>query len=95
MMALGGVYALLLGGSLWVAWLAPAVAALPPLRAWQAATAMALFFCCDVTVGLGQLSGTAHAEIMRRLTWVFYAPALWLLAASGRRVRSSAQAAPI
>ena len=82
LLALGVAYALFLAVSLWVAWLSPLVGALP--RAGLVAAAMTIFFCCDLTVGLGGLLTGQGALIARSLTWVFYVPSLALLAASGR-----------
>jgi len=83
LLALAAAYALFLAASLCVAWLSPLVGALP--RAGQVAAAMTIFFCCDLTVGLGGLLAAPEALVARSLTWVFYVPALGLLAASGRR----------
>lgn len=90
LLELGAVYAAALAASVGLAWLSPALGALAPRRGAQAAAGMTLFFACDVTVALGALAGDRPALIARALTWVFYAPALALLALSGRGVPSRA-----
>ena len=52
---------------------------------------MILFFCCDICVGVSGATGADHsmqeaiATIAHNLVWVFYTPALVLLALSGYR----------
>jgi hypothetical protein len=81
----GAAYALVLAASLAAAWLAPRAGALPGARAVQAAVGMTLFFVCDLTVAAGQLLADPGARaVARAATFLAYAPALWLLALSGR-----------
>ena len=84
-LAVGAAYALILAASLAAAWLVPVAGVLPGGRAVQAAAGMTLFFLCDLTVAGGQiLPDPALRAVARASTFVAYAPALWLLASSGR-----------
>lgn len=89
LLALGAIYAAALAASVGVAWLSPLLGALTRRRGAQAAAGMTLFFACDVTVALGALAADRPALVARALTWIFYAPALALLALSGRASRAT------
>lgn len=69
--------------SLWVSWLTLKIGHFPRTGALLIGAGMTCFFLCDITVGLRMsLTGESARSAATALTWVFYAPALTLLALS-------------
>ena len=78
------LYSLFLCVSVWVGCLAPRTGSFDPINGRLIAVAMICFYACDVTVGLGlALPEGTKQMVAANLTWVFYTPALTLLAISG------------
>lgn len=72
------IYAFYLIISLYVAWGTIRRRFFPKKNAWMIAIGMTCFFLCDLNIGLSTLS-----PLMNTFVWVFYTPALLLLALSG------------
>lgn len=89
-------YGFILCISLWVG-LANFVLGLFPLpNARMIALGMLCFFCCDILVGMDGLLGYSTAWILTSsFIWVFYAPAITLLALSSYRYGSKAYSSAI
>jgi hypothetical protein len=80
------VYALILDASLWTGWTSGRVGYFPRRNAALIAASAALFFVGDYLVGFNlSLEPSVERVITLFLTWVFYAPAITLLALSGYR----------
>jgi hypothetical protein len=79
-------YSAVLSLSLYAALLAPLIGFFEMRSALFVATGMICFFLCDLTVGLRiSFSDDFLRTIVTSLTWVFYLPALLLIALSGNR----------
>jgi hypothetical protein len=77
-------YALIIGGSLWAAFVALTTDFFPHGNAILIAVGVALFFLSDVCVGFYRSLPRGYSQVLATyLTWVFYAPALVLTALSG------------
>ncbi len=77
------VYAVLLGISLWTAWMSRYVKFFPRKNAFLIALGMTFFFTADFLVGLNLSLPIGNERIITHyLTWIFYFPALLLLALS-------------
>lgn len=77
------VYALIVGSSTWVGLQTCIGTYYSPIVSRLICAGMVMFFCCDCTVGLGQvLTGCTPGIVVSSLTWMFYAPALVMLALS-------------
>ena len=77
-------YAILLSISLWVAISSSIIGAFPNINSKLISTGMILFILCDINVGLSMSlrQGTTHIFI-DSIIWIFYTPALLLIALSG------------
>jgi hypothetical protein len=77
------IYGILLSISLWAGLAAHILHLLPPANSVMAALGMICFFCCDVLVGLdAALEAGLPWLLANSFIWVFYIPALTLLALS-------------
>ncbi len=79
------IYALIITASLWVAWEAFRHHLFPRANAWLIALGVTAWFGCELTgvvhnIEIGQLS-----DLAMNMTWLFYMPAILLLALSGHR----------
>ncbi len=82
---MGLIYIFLLLTSVWVGWAAKLYGAYAPDASMMIAIGMTLFLFCDICVS-GQMFITGWpAAVANGLVWLFYAPALVLLALSGYR----------
>jgi hypothetical protein len=80
------VYALFLDLSLWTGWTALRARYFPKTNATLIAVGATLFFIGDYLVGFNlSLEPSAQRVVTVFMTWVFYAPAITLLALSGYR----------
>ena len=80
------VYALFLDLSLWTGWMALRVRHFPKVNANLIALGATCFFIGDYLVGFNlSLEPSLRRTATLFLTWVFYAPAITLLAMSGYR----------
>jgi len=81
------VYGLLVCVSLWTAWAAVRIGYFPPLNAWLIAIGITFFFTDDLFVGLNMSlpTTTIARSLVTYVVWIFYSPALALLALSGYR----------
>jgi hypothetical protein len=80
------VYALFLDLSLWTGWTAPRARYFPKTNATLIALGATLFFVGDYLVGFNlSLEPSAQRVTTVFMTWIFYAPAITLLALSGYR----------
>jgi hypothetical protein len=79
----GSVYGLLLCFSLWCGFANFVLGLFPAKNAGMIAAGMLCFFCCDICVALdGLLQHGFDWLLARSLIWIFYGPALFLLALS-------------
>ena len=87
LMLMGVLYGLVLSISLWAGLTNLALGLFPYKNSKMIAIGMLCFYCCDITVGLDGLlwSGTAWL-LVTSLTWVFYTPAITLLALSSYKL---------
>lgn len=79
------IYALIITASLWVAWEAFRHQLFPRANAWLIALGVTAWFGCELVgvvhnIEIGQLS-----DLAMNMTWIFYMPAILLLALSGHR----------
>ena len=80
-------YALIIGGSLWAAFVALTTGFFPHSNATLIAVGVTLFFLSDVCVGFYRSLPRGYPQVFATyLTWVFYAPALVLTALSAYRL---------
>jgi len=83
------VYALLLDLALWTAWMTLKVGYFPRANAWLIVIGATCFFIGDYLVGFNLSLSPSMARVTTMyLTWLFYAPAITLLALSGYRWRT-------
>jgi len=73
-------YACFLVTSVYFGWRTLTWGFYPAKNAWMIAIGMTLFLFCDINVGISSLPDT---PIANNLVWMFYTPALMLLALSG------------
>ena len=82
-------YSIFIACSALVAWLTPRIGYYPATNAKCIKWGMVLFACCDICVGLSGLVSVDHsvqeivATVTHNFVWIFYVPALALLALSG------------
>ena len=77
------VYGLFLCISVWVAWMSKKIGYFNEKNALLIAIGMSFFYFCDLTVGYGLLEINDYSKMfVTSLTWMFYTPALLLLAIS-------------
>lgn len=80
------VYAIFLVASLWTGWMSLRIGYFPRINAALIATGATFFFIGDYLVGFNLSLEPSLARVTTLfLTWVFYAPAITLLALSGYR----------
>ena len=80
------VYALILDVALWTAWMTRKVGYFPRANSWLIMIGATCFFIGDYIVGFNlSLSPSLVRVTTLYLTWLFYAPAIILLALSGYR----------
>ncbi|MDF2840712.1 MAG: YhhN-like protein [Clostridia bacterium] len=83
---IGGIYGIILSISLWAGFANYILGLFPYKNSKLAALGMLCFYFCDVLVGLdGLLSYSTAWIVASSFIWVFYTPALTLLALSGYR----------
>lgn len=76
-------YSIILSASLWTAMACFILRLLPPINSRLAAAGVLCFFCCDVLVGLDAVLQPGIPWLLANsFIWVFYIPALTLLALS-------------
>ena len=76
-------YAVIIGGSLWAAFVALTTGFFPHGNALLIAVGVTLFFLSDICVGFYRSLPTGYPQVLATyLTWVFYAPALVVTALS-------------
>lgn len=77
-------YAVLLGISLWIALANPGIGFFPKINSILIIIGMIFFFLCDINVGLSiALKQGIYRLYVNSTVWIFYTPALILLALSG------------
>ena len=77
-------YGLFLGVSLWTAWAALRIGFMPGHNALLAAIGITCFFISDLLVGVHFATEPGDTQLIARYTtWIFYTPALVLIALSG------------
>ena len=80
------IYALILDLALWTAWMSLRVGYFPRANAWLIVLGATCFFIGDYLVGFNlSLEPSMTRVTTMYLTWMFYAPAITLLALSGYR----------
>jgi len=80
------IYMLILSASLWSALTGNILGLLPLRNSRMAAIGMLFFYCCDVLVGLDAVLETGLLWLLANsFIWIFYIPALVLLAVSSYR----------
>ncbi len=81
-------YALIIGASLWAAWAAAKIGFFPKSNALIIAVGVTCFFLSDVCVGFYRSLSPGQLRVFATyLTWIFYAPALVLVALSGYNLK--------
>ena len=86
----GCCYGLILCISLWTGLANDILALYPSPNSRMIAAGMLCFFCCDILVGLDGLLGSGLLwQVARSLIWVFYTPAITLLALSCCRYKKA------
>lgn len=79
----GAVYGILLSISLWAGYANHVLNLYPPINSKQIAAGMFCFYCCDILVGLDSILQPGTAGLLAAsFIWVFYTPAITLLALS-------------
>ena len=77
------IYILILSTSLWAALTSSILGLLPLINSRMAAIGMISFYCCDILVGLDAVLETGVPWLLANsFIWIFYIPALVLLALS-------------
>lgn len=77
------IYSIILSASLWAAIACFVLRLLPPINSRLAAAGVFCFFCCDVLVGLDAVLEPGIPWLLANsFIWIFYIPALTLLALS-------------
>jgi len=80
------VYAIVLDLALWTAWMSLRAGYFPRANAWMIILGATCFFVGDYLVGFNLSLAPSIARVTTMfLTWLFYAPAITLLALSGYR----------
>jgi hypothetical protein len=79
------IYALIITASLWVAWEAFRHHLFPRANAWLIAFGVTAWFCCELVGVVHNIEIGPISDLAMNGTWIFYMPAILLLALSGHR----------
>jgi hypothetical protein len=80
---IAGLYGIILSISLWAGLTSYILGLFPYKNSSMIAIGMLCFYFCDISVGLDGLLGSGTAWVFATsLTWIFYTPAITLLALS-------------